>query len=115
MAVMDRAATSRTIAQQIQSVTHHSMSARTIRRRLQQSRIFQRRLLLRLPLTGNHRHLRHYWCDERQTETTEWKNVFVDIVFTDIKWTLCLLTNPASACNITMVGFEFGHTVVRGC
>ncbi|GFY00523.1 hypothetical protein TNCV_2139201 [Trichonephila clavipes] len=26
--------------------------------------------------------------------------------------TLCLLTNPASACNITMVGFEFGDTVV---
>ncbi|GFX81393.1 hypothetical protein TNCV_142431 [Trichonephila clavipes] len=31
---MDRVATSRTIAQQTQSVTHHSMSTRTIRRRL---------------------------------------------------------------------------------
>ncbi|GFV96362.1 transposable element Tcb1 transposase [Trichonephila clavipes] len=29
--------------------------------------------------------------------------------------TLCLLTNPACACNITMVGFEFGDTMVRGC
>ncbi|GFW08896.1 hypothetical protein TNCV_3474501 [Trichonephila clavipes] len=29
--------------------------------------------------------------------------------------TLCLLTNSASACNITMVGFEFGDTVVRDC
>ncbi|GFX33833.1 hypothetical protein TNCV_3962421 [Trichonephila clavipes] len=25
--------------------------------------------------------------------------------------TLCLLTNSASTCNITMVGFEFGDTV----
>ncbi|GFV82484.1 hypothetical protein TNCV_3982761 [Trichonephila clavipes] len=30
MAVMDRAATSKTIAQQIQTVTHHSMLAHTI-------------------------------------------------------------------------------------
>ncbi|GFX68363.1 transposable element Tcb1 transposase [Trichonephila clavipes] len=29
--------------------------------------------------------------------------------------TLCLLSNPVSACNITMVGFEYGDTVVRGC
>ncbi|GFV58660.1 hypothetical protein TNCV_1764911 [Trichonephila clavipes] len=41
-------------------------------------------------------------CDERWTWITEWN-------------TLCLLTNPASACNITMVGLEFGDTVVRGC
>ncbi|GFU35086.1 transposable element Tcb1 transposase [Trichonephila clavipes] len=34
MAAMDRSVTSRTIAQQIESVTHHSVSARTIRRRL---------------------------------------------------------------------------------
>lgn len=79
MAVMDRAATSRTIAQQIQSVTHHSVSARTIRRRLQQSGMSARRPLLRLPLTGNHRRLRRQWCDERRTWTTEWN----DIVFTD--------------------------------
>ncbi|GFX73225.1 transposable element Tc1 transposase [Trichonephila clavipes] len=65
MAVMDRAASSRIIAQQIQSVTHHSMSPRTVRRRLQQSGISARRLLLRLPLTGN------TWCDERRTWTTE--------------------------------------------
>ncbi|GFU71245.1 HTH_Tnp_Tc3_2 domain-containing protein [Trichonephila clavipes] len=37
MAVTDRSVTSRTIAQQIMSVTHHSVSVRTIRRRLQQS------------------------------------------------------------------------------
>ncbi|UYV71893.1 hypothetical protein LAZ67_9000960 [Cordylochernes scorpioides] len=37
MAVTDRSATSRTVAQHIKSVTHHPVSARTIRRRLQQS------------------------------------------------------------------------------
>ncbi|GFS64358.1 putative LOC100569746 [Trichonephila clavipes] len=35
MAVTDRSVTSRTVAQSIASVTHHSVSARTIRRRLQ--------------------------------------------------------------------------------
>ncbi|GFY28512.1 hypothetical protein TNCV_1971651 [Trichonephila clavipes] len=35
LAVMDRAATSRTIAQRIQSVMQHSVSARTTRRRFQ--------------------------------------------------------------------------------
>ncbi|GFW47674.1 transposable element Tcb1 transposase [Trichonephila clavipes] len=55
MAVTDRSVTSRTIAQHIESVTHHSVSARTIRRRLQQS---ARRPLLDLPLTQNHRCLR---------------------------------------------------------
>ncbi|GFW96276.1 transposable element Tcb1 transposase [Trichonephila clavipes] len=60
-----RAATSRAITQQIQSVTHHSVSARTIRCRLQQSEIFARHPLLRLPLNGNHRRLRRQWCVER--------------------------------------------------
>ncbi|GFW88413.1 HTH_Tnp_Tc3_2 domain-containing protein [Trichonephila clavipes] len=36
MAVTDRSVTSRTVAQHIESVTHHSVFARTIRRRLQQ-------------------------------------------------------------------------------
>ncbi|GFV34962.1 transposable element Tcb1 transposase [Trichonephila clavipes] len=43
MAVTDRSVTSRTIAQNIESVTHHSVSARTIRRRLQQSGLSARR------------------------------------------------------------------------
>ncbi|GFX31903.1 transposable element Tc3 transposase [Trichonephila clavipes] len=38
-----------------------------------------RRPLLRLPLTENDRYLRHQWCHERQTWTTEWNG----IVFTD--------------------------------
>ncbi|GFU70591.1 transposable element Tcb1 transposase [Trichonephila clavipes] len=100
---MDRAATSRTIAHHIQSDTHHSVSARTIRRRLQQSGMFVmggqgrlftrpqnfkvsffgiltgRRSLLRLLLTRNHRRLCHQWCDERWI----WATQSNDIVFTD--------------------------------
>ncbi|GFX16032.1 transposable element Tcb1 transposase [Trichonephila clavipes] len=66
MAVTDRSVTSRTLAQHIESVTHHSVSARTIRRRLQQSGLSARRALLALPLTQNHRRLRRQWCHERR-------------------------------------------------
>ncbi|GFY31768.1 transposable element Tcb1 transposase [Trichonephila clavipes] len=71
MAVMNRAA----IAQQIQSVTHHSLSARTIRHSLQQSQVFARHPLLRLPLNGNYRRLRCQWCDERWTWRTKWNDI----------------------------------------
>ncbi|GFX43703.1 transposable element Tcb1 transposase [Trichonephila clavipes] len=66
MAVMDHSVTSRTVVHHIESVTHHSVSARTIRRRLQQSGLPTRRPLLVLPLTQNHRRLRRQWCDERK-------------------------------------------------
>ncbi|GFY14271.1 transposable element Tcb1 transposase [Trichonephila clavipes] len=80
MAVTDRSVTSRTVAQQIGSVTHHSVSARTIRRRLQQNGLYtQRRPLLGLPLTQKHRSLRHQWCDERMMWAAEWN----EVVFTD--------------------------------
>ncbi|GFX33954.1 transposable element Tcb1 transposase [Trichonephila clavipes] len=59
MAVTDRSVTKRTIAQHSESVTHHSLSARTFRRRLQQSGLSARRPLLGLPLTQNHRSLCH--------------------------------------------------------
>ncbi|GFW93705.1 transposable element Tcb1 transposase [Trichonephila clavipes] len=42
----------------IEYVRHHSVSARNIRRRLQQSGLSARRPLLGLPLTQNHRRLR---------------------------------------------------------
>ncbi|GFV56597.1 transposable element Tcb1 transposase [Trichonephila clavipes] len=71
MAVMDRSVTSRTVAQHIESVTHHSVSARTIRHRLQQSGLFSRRPLLGLPLAQNHRRLRRQWCDERSMWVVE--------------------------------------------
>ncbi|GFT88470.1 transposable element Tcb1 transposase [Trichonephila clavipes] len=63
MAVKDHSVISRTVTQQIESVTHHSVSARTIRHRLQQSGLSAKRPLLHLHLTQNHRHLRHQWCD----------------------------------------------------
>ncbi|GFV62047.1 transposable element Tcb1 transposase [Trichonephila clavipes] len=52
MAVTDRSVTSLTVAQFIESVTYHSVSACTIRRRLQQSDLSARRPLLGLPLTS---------------------------------------------------------------
>ncbi|KFM68254.1 Transposable element Tcb1 transposase, partial [Stegodyphus mimosarum] len=79
MAVTDRSVISRTIAQHIQSVTHHPVSARTIRRCLQQSGLSTRRPLLRLPSTQNHRRLRRQWCHEIRMWTAEWN----EIVFTD--------------------------------
>ncbi|GFX95496.1 transposable element Tcb1 transposase [Trichonephila clavipes] len=50
MTVTDRSVISRTAAQHIESVTHYSVSARTIRRRLQESGLSARRPLLGLPL-----------------------------------------------------------------
>ncbi|GFV50426.1 transposable element Tcb1 transposase [Trichonephila clavipes] len=79
MAVTDYSVTSRNAAQHIESVTHHSVSARTIRRRLQQSGLSTRRPLLVLPLTQNHRCLRRQWCDERRMWVAEWN----EVVFTD--------------------------------
>ncbi|GFT55139.1 transposable element Tcb1 transposase [Trichonephila clavipes] len=56
-----------------------SLSARTIRRCLQQSGLFARRPLLGLLLTQNHRRFRRQWCDERRTWAAEWN----EVVFTD--------------------------------
>ncbi|GFS59122.1 HTH_Tnp_Tc3_2 domain-containing protein [Trichonephila clavipes] len=53
MAVTDRSGTSRTVEQHIESVTHHSVFARTIRLRLQQSCLSARRPLFGLPFTQN--------------------------------------------------------------
>ncbi|GFW40083.1 transposable element Tcb1 transposase [Trichonephila clavipes] len=56
-----------------------SLSARTVRRRLQQSGLSARRPLLGLPLTQNHRRLRRQWCNERRMWVAE-RN---EVVFTD--------------------------------
>ncbi|GFV63623.1 transposable element Tcb1 transposase [Trichonephila clavipes] len=79
MAVTDSSVTSRTVAQHIESVTHHSVSARTIRRRLQQNGLSARRPLLGLRLTQNHRRLLRQWCDERRI----WAAKRNEVVFTD--------------------------------
>ncbi|GFS66368.1 HTH_38 domain-containing protein [Trichonephila clavipes] len=79
-----------------------SLSARTLRRRLQQSGLSVRRPLLGLPLTQNHISLaangeRKVGCGRQN------------------RMKLSLLTSHASVCNTTMVGFESGDTVERGC
>ncbi|GFS72744.1 transposable element Tcb1 transposase [Trichonephila clavipes] len=56
-----------------------SLSARTIRSRLQQCGLSARCPLLGLPLTQNHRCLRRQWCDERRMWWAEW----IEVVFTD--------------------------------
>ncbi|GFU27469.1 transposable element Tcb1 transposase [Trichonephila clavipes] len=61
MAVTDRSVTSLTVAQHIESVRYHSVSARTIRRRLQQRGLSARRPLRSLSLTQNHRRLHRQW------------------------------------------------------
>ncbi|GFW60656.1 transposable element Tcb1 transposase [Trichonephila clavipes] len=71
IAMTDRSVTSRIVAQHIECVTHHSVSARTIRCRLQQSGLSARRPLLGLPLTQNHRRLRRQWTDERRMWAAE--------------------------------------------
>ncbi|GFT69677.1 transposable element Tcb1 transposase [Trichonephila clavipes] len=102
MAMTDRSVTSRTVAQHIESVTHHYVSARTIRRRLQQSGMIARRALLGLPLTQSHKRLHRQWCDERKMWAVEWNEV--------------VFTNESRNCHhTTMAGFDFGDTVERGC
>ncbi|GFU42905.1 transposable element Tcb1 transposase [Trichonephila clavipes] len=79
MEVTDRSVTSLTVAQHIEYVLHHLVSARTIRRHLQQSGLSARRSLLGLPLKKNHRRLRHQWCKERRM----WVAELNEVVFTD--------------------------------
>ncbi|PRD22939.1 UNVERIFIED_CONTAM: hypothetical protein NCL1_47743 [Trichonephila clavipes] len=102
MAVTAHSVTSRTVVRHIESVKHHSLSARTMRRRLQQNSLSTRRPLLGLPLTQNYRRLHRQWGDERRVWAEEWNE-------------LSLLTSHASVCNTTMVGFESGDTVESGC
>ncbi|GFT64216.1 transposable element Tcb1 transposase [Trichonephila clavipes] len=79
MAVTDRSVTSTAVTQHIESVTHHSGSARTVRRRLQQSGLSARRPLLGLTWTQSHRRLCHHWCDGRRMWAAEWNEVaFID-------------------------------------
>ncbi|GFX26071.1 transposable element Tcb1 transposase [Trichonephila clavipes] len=42
-----------------------------------QSVLSARRPLLGLPLTQNHRRLRHEWCDERRMWVAEWNEVVI--------------------------------------
>ncbi|GFX44303.1 transposable element Tcb1 transposase [Trichonephila clavipes] len=62
-----------------QCTTSRDLHTLTIRRRLQQSGLLARRSLLGLPLTKNHRRLRHQWRDERRMWKAEWN----EVLFTD--------------------------------
>ncbi|MBJ4999813.1 IS630 family transposase [Salmonella enterica subsp. enterica serovar Hadar] len=79
MALRDRTATSRTLSHEMGSFARQQVSARTVRRRLQQHGVSARRPWLRLPLTLQHRQERLQWCDQRRTWTQEWRHV----VFSD--------------------------------
>ncbi|GFX79152.1 transposable element Tcb1 transposase [Trichonephila clavipes] len=78
-AVTHRSVTSRTIAQHIESVTHHSVQAVHSMLFTAEWSVRKRRPLLRSTLTQNHRRLRHQWCDERRMWSAEWN----EVVFTD--------------------------------
>ncbi|GFX58293.1 transposable element Tcb1 transposase [Trichonephila clavipes] len=71
MQIVVRSVTSRTVVQHIESVTPQSVSARTIRRRLQQSGLTARGPLFGLSLTQDHRRLLRQWCDERRMWAAE--------------------------------------------
>ncbi|GFV94272.1 hypothetical protein TNCV_2267261 [Trichonephila clavipes] len=93
---MDFVTTLRTIAQQIHSVTHYSVTSRNILHRLKQCGMSSRRPLLRLPFTGNNKSLRHQWYGGHGQQKGT---------------TLCLPMNSASNYYITRVGFESKDTV----
>ncbi|GFV22938.1 HTH_38 domain-containing protein [Trichonephila clavipes] len=96
MTATDCTVKSRTIVQHIESVTHHLVSARAIRRRLQQSGLSARGPLLDLPLTQNHRRL----CAMKEGCGQQ----------NGMK--LSLLTSHASVCNTT-IGFESEDAVEK--
>ncbi|GFW58526.1 transposable element Tcb1 transposase [Trichonephila clavipes] len=84
MAVTDRSVTSQTIAQHIESVTHHSASTRTIRRCLQQSGLSARRPLLGLPLTRvTHPSVTPRWSDS--SLETPWR-VDAELRYAPLHW-----------------------------
>ncbi|GFX91796.1 HTH_38 domain-containing protein [Trichonephila clavipes] len=102
MDVTVRSVTSRTVAQNIESVMHHSVSTRTIRRHLQQNGLSARRPLLDLPLS-------------RTTDVTAANGAMKEECGKQNGMKLSLLTSHTSVCNTTMVGYESGDTVERGC
>ncbi|UYV84960.1 Transposase, partial [Cordylochernes scorpioides] len=72
-------ATCTAILQHVQDTLDHSISTRTISRRLDANGLHSCRPLRRLPLTPPNRHQRLEWCRARSTWMTEWHRV----VFSD--------------------------------
>ncbi|GFV38209.1 HTH_Tnp_Tc3_2 domain-containing protein [Trichonephila clavipes] len=79
MALMERAATSRALSQELGSFARQQVSARTVRRRLLQHGLSARRPCLRLPLTLHHRQERLQLYDQQRTWAHEWG----DVIFSD--------------------------------
>ncbi|GFV16096.1 transposable element Tcb1 transposase [Trichonephila clavipes] len=72
-------AASRTLRQELGSLSKQQMSARTVRRLFQQHGLSARRRWLRIHLKLHHRQERLHMWDQRQTWAKEWQ----DAVFTD--------------------------------
>ncbi|GFV27248.1 transposable element Tc1 transposase [Trichonephila clavipes] len=79
MAVTGRSVTSRTVAQHIESVTHHSVSVRTIRRRFTAECSVRKTSIAWSTLDAEPQMSPRQWCDERRMRVAEWN----EIVFTD--------------------------------
>ncbi|GFW19834.1 HTH_38 domain-containing protein [Trichonephila clavipes] len=93
MAVTDRSVISRSITQHIESVTNRSVSAPTIRHRLQQTGLSARVHCLVYP---RRRTTDVFAANDAMKEGCGWQKGMK----------LSLLTSHASVCNTTMVGFE---------
>ncbi|GFV09849.1 HTH_Tnp_Tc3_2 domain-containing protein [Trichonephila clavipes] len=65
IALMDRAATPRVLSQELGSFVRQQVSARTVRRRLQQQGLSSQRSWLRLPLTLHHIQQCLQWGDQQ--------------------------------------------------
>lgn len=79
MAVTERTASSRVLAQHWSTATGALMSSSTVRRRLVQHGLRARVPLRRIPLSLNHRHLRLQWAQQYRAYRTQWQQV----VFSD--------------------------------
>ncbi|GFU46925.1 hypothetical protein TNCV_3790101 [Trichonephila clavipes] len=93
--MMDHVATSRTIAQHIQSVTHHSMHTRTLGTNCNTAECPQGVYCFVYPR-------------QEPTDVCAANGAMKDSHEQRNGTTLCLETTTTSACNITMVGFKFG-------
>lgn len=79
MAVTDRTASSRVLAQRWSTATGVLLSSSTVRRRLLQHELRARVPLRRIPLSLNHRRLRLQWAQQHSAWRAQWQQV----VFSD--------------------------------
>ncbi|GFX82674.1 HTH_Tnp_Tc3_2 domain-containing protein [Trichonephila clavipes] len=84
--LMDHGATSQTLSEELGSFVRQQVSARTVRRRLQQHGFSAWRTWLRLPLMLHYRQEHLQWCDQSRT----WAHERRDVIFSD-ESRFCLL------------------------